>query len=406
MKILILNSQILYPWWYYGRYSVYFLMKHLRKKGVEIYLSFPVNDIESNTPNIKHLESLELKVYPFEMDTSDSIFKLIRNFFEKEPFKIKKYFNAKYLGFLSEICDEIKPDLIQVYSSHMFKLGFKIAKRLNVPIVLKQQDIVHNQIKSFMENVQNPIYKLIAKWQYTKTHKYEIKIWQKADRIIFLTFQDLKYFFNICPDFKYKAIVIPDGVEPYDNLYLRNHKKLNGFCFMASDQIPNIISLKWFLNLWKKISNKTNLTFHIYGKVCDSFKKEESNLQKYNVILHGFIKDKEKLNNELSKYLFFISPTISGAGYRTKILDVASFGMPIICTEFDYKSIDFLFEKEREILTFRHESDLLNIIDKIEKKQIKLEILSENLHKKVQTKLAWSTIADSFIEVYSELLRS
>jgi len=407
MKIFVLTPQILYPWWHYGRYSMYFLLKKLAEKGLDIYLSFPVKDIAKEKENLEHLYTLGLKIFPFELDTRDKVTKLLINIFEKEPFKINKYYSKRYLDFLIKEIQKIKPDIIQVHSSHMFKLGFNLVQKLDhkkVPIILRQQDIVHQQIKNFIVNVKNPIYRIIALWQYRKTYSYEMEIWNKADRIIFLTKQDYEYFLIKNPSSYYKAVMIPDGIEIKENLYLKNKtKRINGICFMASDQIPNMISLKWFLSIWQKIHNKINLSFHVYGKICKFFEKDKKRLEKFKVFLHGFIENKEELDHTISKYKLFISPTITGSGYRTKIFDVSSFGMPILCTEFDYKAVDFIFQRNEDILVFANESELLNILRNIENKQINLELISNNVYNKVRLNLSWDKIADMFIKVYNEI---
>jgi glycosyltransferase involved in cell wall biosynthesis len=404
MKILVLTPQILYPWWYYGRYSMYFLIKYLKKKGLDIYLSFPIANIDNNKQNIEHLEKIGIKVFPFQMDTADSIFKLIKNVFEKDPFKINKYFSSEYSFFLEDLCMKINPDIIQVHSSHMFKVGFNVAKKIGIPIILRQQDIVHEQVKNFERNVKNPIYKLIAKWQYYKTYEYERKIWKLADKIVFLTHKDYEYFIKFHDRLKDKAIMIPDGIEKQENLYIKNkNNRINGFCFIASDQIPNVISLKWFLNLWKKIYAQFPLSFHVYGKVCNAFLDKQDELRRYRVFLHGFVESKEKLNEEISKYLFFISPTITGSGYRTKIFDAASIGMVVVCTEFDYEGVSFILERDKDIFVFKDEKELSGIIRKIIDNQIALDNISTKVHKKLQENLSWDVIADRFIELYKEL---
>lgn len=408
MKILVLTSQILYPWWHYGRYSMYFLLKKLNEKGLDIYLSFPVKNIQENKENLKHLNSLGLKTFPFELDTTDKITKLFVNIFEKEPFKINKYYSKKYLDYLIKEVQKIKPDLIQVHSSHMFKLGYNLTKEINykkIPVILRQQDIVHKQIKSFIKNTKNPLFKIIAYWQYKKTYNYEVEIWNKSDKIIFLTKQDYEYFLKVNPSLHSKAFMIPDGIEVKENLYIKNKdSRINDICFMASDQIPNIISLRWFLNIWERIYNKISFSLHVYGKICKFFEKDKKRLEKINVFLHGFIEDKEELDNTISKYRLFISPTIAGSGYRTKIFDVSSFGMPILCTEFDYIGVNFIFQKNEDILTFTNDSDLLNILRNIENKQIDLEQISNNVYNKVKLNLSWDKIADMFIEVYNEII--
>ena len=403
-KILILTPQIPYPYWFYGRSSLYFLIKSLLNKGLEIHLSFPIANIKENEKNIEHLKSLGIKVYPFEYNTNDRVSLLIKNIFEEDPFKIKKYWNRTYYEMIENICISIKPDIIQVHTPHMFKYGALLSKKYNIPIILRVQDIVHNQVKTFKEEVRNPLYKFIAGWQYGKTIKYELKAWKQANKIIFITKQDYDYAINklqIDPD---KCVYIYDGINLKDNIYLNKKSKKKAFVFMASDQKPNVISLKWFINIWKRISNKINFEFHVYGKVCESFEREKNALKNFKIFLNGYIDNPDELHTTLAEYLSFISPTIQGSGYRTKIFEAMSIGLPVISTEFDYKPIEPLFEENKDILVFNNEEELFNIIKMIEKNELTLHDISSKVHEKIRREYTWEKTADRFVDVYNDLL--
>jgi len=404
LKILVFTSQIPYPWWFYGRSSFYFLIKSLAKKNIDIHLSFPVRNIKENEKNIEHLKSLGINVYPFEHNTSDRPLMLLKNLFENEPFKIKKYWNENYYDKMVNIFRSIKPDIIQVHTSHMFKYGFLLSKQFDIPIVLRQQDIVHNQIKTYIKETKNLLYKTIAAWQYRKTLKYELEIWDYADKIAFLTKQDYDYATETLKINPKKCIYIYDGIELKDNIYLKEKNKKKAIVFMASDQVPNIISLRWFIDIWKEISHRIPFEFHVYGKICNIFEKEKDNLKNYKIFLKGFIEKPETLHDMLAKYYAFISPTIQGSGYRTKIFEAMSIGIPVICTQFDYKPIEPLFEKDKDIFVFNEASELLKIIYTIEDNSSILQDMSKRAYEKIEKNHTWDKVAEKFIHVYSELL--
>ena len=402
MKIFVITSQIPFPWWFYGRSSFYFLIKNLVNRGIQVYLSFPINSIQENEENIKHLENLGIKVYPFEHDTRDKISFILKNLFEKEPFKIKKYWNENYFNFLSKVVESIKPDIVQVHTSHMFKYGLLLKKKFEIPVILRQQDIVHNQVLSFLKEVNNPLYKLIALWQYYKTVNYEKKIWRYADKIVFITKSDYDYAIKRFKVSIEKATYVYDGIPTKDNLYIKNKEKIKAFAFAASDQLPNIISLRWFINIWKNIADKTDFEFHIFGKVCNHFSMKENELRKYKIILKGFIQNPNDLHNILSKYIAFISPTIQGSGYRTKIFEVMSIGLLVICTEFDYKPIAPIFKKNEDLFVFSNEIELLKIIEELKSNMEVLLELSDRVHKKIEYN--YEIFTDEFIKIYNEIL--
>ena len=406
IKIFVLTSRIIYPWWNYGMASIYFLLENLSKKNIKLYLSFPINDIEENFQSIEQIKHLEISVFPYNHDTKDNILKLIRNLFQKEPYKIQKYWNEKYLNYLMSIIYNIKPDIIQVHTPHMFRYAYEISRVFKIPIILRQQDIVHLQIESFKKETHNEILKAIAKWQLKKTIEYEKHIWNLADRIAFITEQDYRYAIAKFPNIAFKSVYILDGINMKENLYYKNQNKKNAFVFMASDQMPNIISLKWFIKIWKEIFSqyRIDFEFHVFGNICKIFENEKLKLQEYNIYLKGFVKDKNKLDEKIAEYLAFISPTIQGSGYRTKIYDVLSFGMPVICTEFDYKAISSIFERQKDIMIFNDANDLRYIIDNIYYNKLDLYKISKNSYDKCKEKLNIDFESAEFISIYDSLL--
>lgn len=404
MRILVLTSQPPYPWWHYGRYSMYFLFKSLIKRGLRLLISFPFS---KSTPHctLSDLESLTregFEIIPFNLDTRDRALKLLKNVIEKDPFKINKYYSKKYEKFLLEKAKQFKPNIVQVHTSHMFKLGWSIAQEIKVPIIIRQQDIVHEQLETFIETTKNPIYRLIARWQLTKTIRYEVSIWQRADKIVFLNKENMEYVKNNFNIPEHKLVYIPDGIMPKENFYIKNKNKLRAFVFAASDQVPNVISLRHFINVYKSIrkTGKYNLDFHIYGNVCKAFMNEKSQLEKEGILLKGFVDNRDELDEIISRYLFFISPTIQGSGYRTKILDFAAIGMPIVTSEFDYNGV-----KDRlgdVLLVYRNRNDLMKILDDIVNNKLNLFDISRKIHEKVKS-YSWDIISESFLSLYNSI---
>lgn len=111
-------------------------------KYVEIHVTFPVKDIEKERHNIEHLKKQGLDVYPFQLDTSDKVYKLIINIFQKKPFKIMKYYSKEYEGNIMEWIGRIKPSIIQIHTPHMANYGFKIKEKYpSMPIIYRAHDI-------------------------------------------------------------------------------------------------------------------------------------------------------------------------------------------------------------------------------------------------------------------------
>ncbi|MEM1803831.1 MAG: glycosyltransferase family 4 protein [Desulfurococcaceae archaeon] len=406
MRLLVLTSRIPYPWWFYGVYSIYSLVKHLKNKGVDILLSFPVNSVQMNRENIEHLISIGLKVLPFEMDTSDKIYRILLNIGSKTPFKWQKYFSEQYLVEIEKWIKKHGVDIIQVHTPHMSKYALKLREQYDMLSILRVQDINFNQVKSFMDLTSNPLEKLIAYWQYRKTLKIEPQVWKNFEKVVFITKQDyiqaksIVEYEQVESSFTY----IYDGVDIKENKWLKTNPKKKAFCFAASDQIQNILSLKWFINkIWKQIYKDLDYEFHIYGAVCNFFKDKSAELASMKIKLCGFIEDVDELENRLSDYAFFLSPTVVGSGYRTKILQMGAIGMPIICTRFDYLPFDGMLDKNEDILVFEKAEDFWNIVNNPYLNDM-LRKVSVNIHNKISSKFRWERVAEEFIKIYEEVL--
>lgn len=409
MRVLFILSQQPYPWWLYGRSSYYYTLLSL-SKFIDVHVSFPVSSIKEG--DIIPLRQKNINPYPYVLDTKDKYYKLLLNLFEKEPFKIRKYWNINYRNFLIQITKEIKPDIIQVHTPHMALYGMELKKIFpEIPIILRPQDIVSQQIETLLNNSKNPFLNLIASWQLKKTIKYETYVWNFYDKVVFLTKPNLQYAKILCTqnnllncDNEGKFLYIMDGVDVKENLYIKNKNKEDSIAFAASDQIQNVLSLKWFLNnIWFKIYSETKFKLNIYGKICEHFKQEENILREKKVYLNGFIENKDKLDLELSKSKLFISPTIAGSGYRTKILDAGSIGMPVLCTSFDLEPFTDFLKPNQHILVADTKDEFLEILKKIEYNEISLEKISYNFYVVLKQEFSWDNTAKKFLTLYSNL---
>lgn len=246
-------------------------------------------------------------------------------------------------------------------------------------------------------------------WQLKKTLQYEVAVWQAFDKSIFVTKNDyesaIKYTQKVV---NYKIIedrygFITDGIHIKDNLYLKYKEKENALAFAASDQIQNIESIKLFIEkVWKPMQKKVNLRLQIYGKICEPLKKFfHKNLNSLNVYLMGFIPDIEELHNLIAKNKAFLSPTFVGSGYRTKIFEAGSFGMPIMCSLFDYNSLPDDFKPNNNILVANDLEEFKKLILKIDKNEIDLFTISKNIHN-TSKNYSWDNVAEKFINIYEK----
>lgn len=118
---------------------------------------------------------------------------------------------------------------------------------------------------------------------------------------------------------------------------LRKPKKLikNSICFIGNyDHYPNLDAIKWYIeNCHNKVlKSHPNYTFYVIGtgahKQIQALKEIYAN-NKSSIVWIGEVPDAA---NELMKYEICISPLISGAGFRGKVLQYSALEKPTVST--------------------------------------------------------------------------
>jgi hypothetical protein len=90
-KILFLSPQNPYPPIDGGKIGIYYPVKYL-SRFFEIYFITPVKQLDKNVDKaIKHFQNIEVKYLPVVKNTDDKIIDLLKNAFNKIPFKWYKY---------------------------------------------------------------------------------------------------------------------------------------------------------------------------------------------------------------------------------------------------------------------------------------------------------------------------
>jgi glycosyltransferase involved in cell wall biosynthesis len=107
---------------------------------------------------------------------------------------------------------------------------------------------------------------------------------------------------------------------------------------------------------------------------------------------------------ELVKNRLFLSPTIVGSGYRTKILEAGAIGMPVICTTFDFKPFADYLKPHEHILVADTEKEFFEILKNVENSPISLEKISQTFYLTLKEKFSWDDTAKKFVNLYSQLI--
>lgn len=198
-----------------------------------------------------------------------------------------------------------------------------------------------------------------------------------------------------------KIAVVPNGVFTDKILYVSESErkiaknKLNLghnplIIFMGSSYQPNIEAAEFII---KELAPAIpNMNFAICGGVSDQFSQGE--LQKrnlHNVILTGFLSEKEKLNY-LAASDVAINPMFSGSGTNIKMFDFMAAGLPVISTAIGARGI--LPSPETAIHVCTAPEFSKSILDLIKDKASR-QVLGQAARSLVERKYSWGRISQN-----------
>lgn len=285
-----------------------------------------------------------------------------------------------------------------IYTIKAYKKCKKICFEKNIDIIVAAHMplsslIIASYIKKKKPNIKyvayfldslsggRPLSIMPLKWNLKKKLKWERKLLENADKIIFMeASRKHQEKYNKDMDF-YKKVTyldIPLLKEPQvkcKNNYFDNDKINISFCGTANYPLRN---LPFLLNVIKQIDNK-NIVFHFFG---NSNYEGLFNCKLENVKYHSFVSH-EEIDNILNSSDFLLNlgtttlSTISG-----KIFEYMSYGKPIISTYSieEESCIPYLIKYKNSVLINENNENISEEAKKIE------EFIKENIEKKIEYK--------------------
>lgn len=257
------------------------------------------------------------------------VFNLI---FSLYPRNIHVAISKKLKDDLREVKNK-NPDTLFVFD-HLDSCG-------NIPdLEINYIYISHNiEYKLSYENIYNSKFYLIPFYliNASKTYFLEKNIIKRAERVVYMSSKDM-----LSLDKKKKGVLFREII----GLKLKKWNGANDFDIMflgSAGHYPNKEAVIWVVKkLSRKIFKKDS---RIKIKICGmEFKdlnipKQECFLE--NILFMGRVSD-EELENQFLTNKVLLSPIVLGSGIKMKILEAASYGMPIFATPESLEGLDII----------------------------------------------------------------
>jgi len=395
MKICIIAP--LYKPWYEGGAEKYAI-----SLAEELSKFHQVTVITTQGPSIRKIEdSLNPKVIELKPWNIDNLYNVALN--EKYPGSKKKIWhlfdiwNFNSYNLITKILKTKKPDIVHVNGIKGFSSSlFFAVKKLQIPLVYTIHD-----------------FELISKWtgQYRSgkiisRHNFldnlYISVMKKFSLKIDAVISPSKFFLDYHEKLGYfsktRKYVIPNGIR------LKNQYEKRGFSneYLFLGQIIETKGAQIVIKAFKKIKN-SHCRLHIVGNGKYFPMIKELSKMDNRIILHGYVKNGEKLDSIINRCSFFIFPSIWFENYPYSLIEILNRGLPIIASNIG--GIPEIIKNEYNGILFEPGNivSLSNIIENLISNSGNWEKMSQNAFESSKSHSLEKQIEETK-KVYSDVL--
>jgi len=209
--------------------------------------------------------------------------------------------------------------------------------------------------------------------------------------------------------FNRNVIYIPNGVDiitDYNNKEAENIVKKysvnEDYIMFAARRIIPTKGCHTFLEALKKINFKGTVLIAGDTKQAPKYTNKLKEIsQDLDLKFIGFINSLKTLLALINKSELFVFPSES-EGMSIMLLEVASAGVPIICSDIPENTEVF---NNKEVLFFQNKNskDLANKIEYAKKNKAQMEIRASLARKNVQKNYSWENISEKYYKLYNKL---
>jgi len=368
-KILLISTRYPFPIFGGDKLRLFSILKFLSKKNqVDLICLGKRDEIPKKIAFCRNAKVFHLGFLPRIINTIFSFLKLepLQNGFCLSN-EMKNYIDNVEDKYDTIICHLLRSSQ---YLPNKFK-GKKILEMTDLPSLNYQQLI--NQLSIF-----SPL-KYIYAIEKLLVYKYEEKISYKFNNIVFVSNKDaLEAKKKISP----KKISVIGSADNFVSKLFKYKKNNNKIIFIGNiNYIPNKLACYYFAkNILKKINLKyPKIKFHVIG---DIGYLDKLFLLKYrNVVIHGKVNN---LRNVIKNSICGLCNVKISTGFQYKTLTYMSYGIPSILSVNAF--VNTKFKKNREVLVFRNDEELIKNIYYLKSNKTKANQLSINSQKIIKKK--------------------
>lgn len=257
----------------------------------------------------------------FEVDTSPNLIGALYNaLLTRQPYHSIRFWRKELVSWLERFEDQ-HFDLIVLEGAFMGHY-LEIARDKAHKVVLRAHNLEFQIWERTSATMGNPLKKIYLQRQSARLKKFEQHLASECHAIWTVSPVDAQWFSNL----NSHSTWIPVHIAPRESI---DHlEPLCCFHLGAMDWLPNQRGVQWFLEeVWPLVRQRNpKAVFHLAGNAMPSvWKTKESE----GIYVHGRVESAEAF---AKSHGVAVIPLLSGSGVRIKILENASWGIPMVST--------------------------------------------------------------------------
>lgn len=383
-----------------GSLGILNVFKGYKSVGIDIKL-LTLDPIKDNIPVEKINEQIKqtgIEAGIFPINTNINYTKLLLNLItSKLPYNLVRFYDEDFNKLIIEELESHQYDFIQLESSFA-GLYVDTIRKLNphIPIFLRAHNIEYEIWELNSQTANNLAKKLYFNIIARRLKKFEAKLFNKVDYILYITDAEREIIHSLAPNAKLQKLLFPIEINkyPFKNIaFNKLELATQSIAYIgALEWIPNQEGLKWFIkNVWVKLNHEfPYLKFYIAGKNPPNNLKKQ--LYSKNVVFLGEILDAKEY---ILKHPIFVVPLFAGSGIRVKIIEQMAMGRIIVSTSKGAEGIDI----ENGINGFiaNTADEFQNLISRILNNEYDLDLISQNARKYIESTFDSRKIFEEFL---------
>ena len=368
-KILFISTRYPFPIFGGDKLRSFGILKFLSKKNqVDLVCLGKRNEMQKKLTFCRNVKVFHLGFLPRIINTIFSFLKL-------EPLQNGFCLSSEMKNYIDNVEDKYDTIICHLlrssqYLPNKFK-GKKILEMTDLPSLNYKQ--LFNQL-----SILNPL-KYIYAIEKFLVYRYEKKISVKFHNVVFVSNKDALEAKIKIPRKKISVIGSADNFVSKLFKYKKNNNKI---IFIGNiNYIPNKLACYYFAkNILKKINLKyPKIKFHVIGNIGYL---DKLFLGKYrNVVIHGKVNNLKKVI--INSICGLCNVEIS-TGFQYKTLTYMSYGIPVILSANAF--VNTKFKKNKEVLVFENDEELIKNIYYLKNNKTKANQLSINSQKIIKKK--------------------